>query len=82
MVEAFRYNITLTSLLQRIVTNLVGSINRFFEVTRFQNALLIRVVAPYTCKAVCLQLNTHRHLISLCFVHLLTHLVKARQNTE
>ncbi len=82
MVEAFRYNIALTSLLQRIVANLVGGIDCFFEVACFQNTFLIRVIAPYTCKAVCLQLNTHRHLVSLCWAHLLTHLIEARKNTE
>lgn len=82
MIEAFRNNITLTTALQRVITDLVCRIQSFFKVACFQNTLLLRVVTPYTGEAIGLKLNTNRHLVGLRFAHLLTHLVELGQNAK
>ena len=59
MIETFRNDITLRTLLQRIITNLMRRIDRFFQITGFQNTLLIGILAPDARKTIRLQLNTH-----------------------
>lgn len=58
VIEAFRNDIALTTLLQRIVTNLVRGIDRFFKIASFQNALLVCVISPDTSKTIGLDFST------------------------
>ncbi len=51
-------------LLQRIVANLVGGIQRFLEVAGFENALLFGKLAPDASITIRLKLNTHGHLLA------------------
>src|SRR5207245_1291216 len=52
VVEAFRNDIALHLLLQRVVADLFGGIQRAFHVALFQDALLPGVVRPDTGEAV------------------------------
>ncbi len=54
----------------------------FLKVARFQNALLVCVVAPYARKAIGLKLDAHRRLVGLRLAHLLAHLVEFRQDAQ
>lgn len=65
VVETVRHHIATGLLLQRIVADLVGGVQRLLEVTGFENALLLGELAPDAGITIRLKLDTHRHLVGI-----------------
>ena len=82
VVKAVGNDIALRALLQRVVADLLGSIQRFFKIAGLQDALLLRELAPDAGKAIGLQLDAHRHLVCIDLVHRPAGLVELRQDAE
>ncbi|MNI95436.1 hypothetical protein D3C73_1537040 [compost metagenome] len=78
MRKAVRYHASLPLLLQAIVTNCLGGVQRFFQIARFQHALLLHTVAPDASKAVGLQLHTYGKTIHFRLRGILLHLANFR----
>ena len=65
---------------QRIVANLVGSVDRFGDVAAVE--ILLLALGPHAGKAVGLQLNLHRIGIRLILAHRLPTLVELGQDAD
>src|SRR3546814_19580737 len=60
MVEAFRNDVTMAALLQRVVADLLRRIERLFQVALFENALLVGELVPAAGEEIALQFPPHR----------------------
>ena len=65
MGKAFGHNITLTSLLQAVITDGRCSIDAFFDIALLQNALV--VACPHSRQTVCLQFHANRQAVGIGF---------------
>src|SRR5690606_19799294 len=82
VVEAFRNDVALGALLQRVITDLVGGIQRLLDVALLQQALLRGVMRPDAGEAVGLQLDTGRQAIGFHLAHALPLAVEFRQHAD
>ncbi len=82
MRKAIRHYTPLTLLLQAVIANGLGGVQRLFQVTGFQNALLLHIMAPDTGKAVRLKLHTHGQTVHLRLRRTLLHLTHLRLDTQ
>src|SRR5690606_32956604 len=80
VIEAVGNDIALGALLQRIVADLEGGIERFVDIAFLEQALLLGVVRPDAGIAVCLQLDAHRHGVGHDLAHRLAGAVELRQH--
>ena len=66
MRETVRHRVALRLLLQLIIANCRGRIQRFFEIARFKHlSRAIGMIRPHPSQAVGLQFETHRQLVGL-----------------
>ena len=82
MGEAVGHDIALRALLQRVVADLVGGVERLLDVARLEQTLLVGVIGPDTGEAVGLQLDAHRKLVGIGLPHRPAHLVELGQDAD
>ena len=82
MVEGVGHDIALGALLQRIVADLAGGVQRLLQVALFQKPFLGGEMPPDPGEAIGLELDADRHLVGLDLAHLLAHLVELRQHAD
>ena len=82
MGKAVRYHAPLALLLQTVVADGFGSVQRLLQIAGFQNILLLHIMAPDAGEAVRLQLHLHRQTVGFGLGGMLLLLANFRLNAQ